>query len=231
MPPTIWSTWSLLVLLLFTPRHGATLQDLPLRFQLRHQHAISNSTKVIFSNVPTARANTPESYSIHTRTLTTYRPPSLVVQGHQGQSSRWVEDEVLGPDVEKRAVLLELAKMTNNAYLMPGEEGWYDLGDEWSPVSDILVVFKLVGLTRCRDINLVGNRTRMGSVATSLQLMTTRPWCCLLRAPRLDSSVEAARQLLRISSTITCCLAVAAPRLIGHGNQSVDAIEKDGTVI
>ena len=47
----------------------------------------------------------------------------------------WDEDEVPGPDVESRETLLELAKITNNAYLEPGEPGWYELGDNWNVVS------------------------------------------------------------------------------------------------
>jgi putative lipase involved disintegration of autophagic bodies len=49
-------------------------------------------------------------------------------------ASWWDEDEVLGPDVSKRSVLQLLAKMTNNAYLNPGEAGWYDLGSNWTAV-------------------------------------------------------------------------------------------------
>ena len=43
--------------------------------------------------------------------------------------------DVEGPDVESRETLLLLAKMTNNAYLSPGEQGWYELGDRWNVVS------------------------------------------------------------------------------------------------
>ncbi|EKM58524.1 uncharacterized protein PHACADRAFT_53577, partial [Phanerochaete carnosa HHB-10118-sp] len=44
----------------------------------------------------------------------------------------WDEDEIEGPDVESRKTLLNLAKMTNNAYLEPGEAEWYDLGGDWN---------------------------------------------------------------------------------------------------
>jgi lipase ATG15 len=50
----------------------------------------------------------------------------------------WEEDEIVGPDVESRETLLLLAKMTNNAYLEPGEAGWYDLGDGWNAVRALI---------------------------------------------------------------------------------------------
>ncbi len=59
----------------------------------------------------------------------------------------WEEDEVVGPDVEKRDTLLELAKMTNNAYLEPGEAGWYDLGGEWNVVSPSPILSQQIQLT------------------------------------------------------------------------------------
>lgn len=53
-----------------------------------------------------------------------------------GQSLGWDEDDVEGPATNKRETVLALAKMTNNAYLSPGETGWYDLGGNWTAVSD-----------------------------------------------------------------------------------------------
>lgn len=55
-----------------------------------------------------------------------------------GQSLGWEEDDVEGPAIDKRETILALAKMTNNAYLSPGESGWYDLGGNWTAVSDLL---------------------------------------------------------------------------------------------
>ena len=53
----------------------------------------------------------------------------------ESEAIGWDEIEVEGPDVEDRETLLLLAKMTNNAYLMPDEQGWYPLGDHWNVVS------------------------------------------------------------------------------------------------
>jgi len=45
----------------------------------------------------------------------------------------WVEDETIAPEVEHRESLLELAKMTNNAYVEPDDPAWYDIGS-WNSV-------------------------------------------------------------------------------------------------
>ena len=83
-------------------------------------------------------------HQVSTRRVTRHRHPAdFVSQAHQPPHLRstmsewdWEEDEIEGPDVEDRQTLLELAKMTNNAYLEPGEAGWYELSGEWNVVSD-----------------------------------------------------------------------------------------------
>jgi len=58
---------------------------------------------------------------------------------HQGQSSllEWDEVHVLGPDIEDRATLLELAKMTGNAYAIEGGKNWYPIDERWNSVSNL----------------------------------------------------------------------------------------------
>ncbi|KAG6857422.1 hypothetical protein H0H87_004784 [Tephrocybe sp. NHM501043] len=120
-----------------------------LQFQLRHLHAVSDSAHVIFSDVQPrtldAQSNnlgsSSEPYTIQTRQLPSFRPQSFEAFSNarirsmrfgQSEQLQWDEEEILGPDVEKRDTLLQLAKMTNNAYLTPGEAGWYDLGGGWN---------------------------------------------------------------------------------------------------
>jgi len=50
----------------------------------------------------------------------------------QNERLQWDEEEIVGPDVESRETLLELAKMTNNAYIEPDDSQWYDLGGVWN---------------------------------------------------------------------------------------------------
>ncbi|KIY43846.1 alpha/beta-hydrolase [Fistulina hepatica ATCC 64428] len=71
-----------------------------------------------------------------TRRIRSYRPPSFpeYEKARLGSlrfgavSLPWEEDDdVLAPDVEHRETLLELAKITNNAYVEPDDSQWYPL--------------------------------------------------------------------------------------------------------
>ncbi|KAG7451346.1 alpha/beta-hydrolase [Guyanagaster necrorhizus] len=119
----------------------------PLQFQLRHVHAVSSSARVVFADVP---SNTDtksllsyggNSYDLTTRRVKSFRPPTFdafsqarvrSMKFGQSQSLAWKEDQVLAPDVEDRETLLALAKMANNAYVVPDEGSWYDLGVNWT---------------------------------------------------------------------------------------------------
>ena len=154
MLPT--SVASLLVhfLSLFTGNHHRDSNvSATLKFELRHLHAISSSTAtVLFSDV-----SSPEllqtltlsdsikatTYSIKTSLIKTHRPSSFAsfsnarlrsLQFGENEWVDWEEDEIVGPNVESRETLLELAKMTNNAYFEPNETGWYGLNGTWNVV-------------------------------------------------------------------------------------------------
>ncbi|KAK0205054.1 alpha/beta-hydrolase [Desarmillaria ectypa] len=118
-----------------------------LQFQLRHVHAVSSSARVVFADVP---SNTDtesllsyrdHSYDLMTRKVKAFRPPSFdafsqarvrSMKFGQSESLKWEEDQVPAPDVEDRVTLLALAKMANNAYVVPDEGSWYDLGANWT---------------------------------------------------------------------------------------------------
>jgi len=112
-----------------------------LRFELRHYHALSPDNHVVFSDVPPAAQLTKTPYVVRTRSITTFRPSSLdqfnLARSHlrrteDWDAQLWEEDEVIGPDVENRSTLLELAKMTNNAYVKPDSHDWYKLERNWT---------------------------------------------------------------------------------------------------
>ncbi|ETW83412.1 hypothetical protein HETIRDRAFT_458744 [Heterobasidion irregulare TC 32-1] len=119
-----------------------------LQFELRHQHAVTPSAHVYFSDIPPLRASAngdggsyPQSYAVHTRPVVTHKPASAAafarartrsMQRAESEALWWDEDEVQGPDTEKRETLLMLAKMTSNAYIAPTDPGWYDLGGNWT---------------------------------------------------------------------------------------------------
>lgn len=127
----------------------------PLQFELRQVHAVSPDTAhVLFSDVsPKAlsslaalcdpTSSTKSVYGVRPRMAKIHRPSSAAAHAQarlrslrygENEWLQWEEDEILSPDVESRATLLELAKMTNNAYLEPTDDDWYDLDGKWNVV-------------------------------------------------------------------------------------------------
>jgi len=109
----------------------------PLLFELRHEHALSESARIAFSDVkPSGFA--PETFQVNTRKTKAYRPATQ----NAFHSARfrsdyfvpWDEVEVEGPNIDERETLLVLAKMTNNAYAESpdNEREWYDVGPVWN---------------------------------------------------------------------------------------------------
>jgi lipase ATG15 len=84
-----------------------------------------------------------EEFTLHTKLTSIHRPHSFdAVKNARHRSMKfgqsilldWEEDEIAGPDTESRETLLEIAKMTSNAYLQPSDKGWYSLGENWTTV-------------------------------------------------------------------------------------------------
>lgn len=125
----------------------STSYSAELRFELRHVHAVSPEARVVWSDMrhqDPLLSGDDHAYRAQTRRLKAAKPSSLGAFRRALALSRfsrqtmlldWDEDEIEGPDVENRKTLLNLAKMTNNAYLEPGEAEWYDLGGDWNVVS------------------------------------------------------------------------------------------------
>lgn len=157
MLPTLTSLlWSILTFLsddTYTPSQTTSPASISsLHFELRHLHAVSSGSNVIFADVPAAHVNSQDSgslqtsYTLRTRSINSYHPPSFSAYSQartrsikfgQSEDLHWESDEILAPDVESRETLLELAKMTNNAYLDPDHPDWYNLSGNWTVVSAI----------------------------------------------------------------------------------------------
>ena len=127
-----------------------TVTAAPLNFELRHLHATSADGRLSFHDVQEAGISAlalsgePTSYPLRIQRVTTHRPVSMdafhnarmrSMRFRESAAIDWDKIEVEGPDVDDRETLLVLAKMTNNAYLAPDEQGWYDLGGNWTVVS------------------------------------------------------------------------------------------------
>lgn len=122
-------------------------QKQELQFTLRQYHAVTPDARILFHDALslspslshlTSDSESEPAYEVRTRRVRVHRPR------HQEDAHRnltdsegggWEEEEVDAPDTESRETLLLLAKMTNNAYLEPGEAEWYDLPGEWNVVS------------------------------------------------------------------------------------------------
>ena len=108
-----------------------------LQFQLRHQHALSNSSRVVFSDTKSDTAFALDILRLRTKKTTVHKPVSqarLQSARFHGGDVPWDVSEVDGPDIEDRETLLLLAKMANNAYTEPGKSDWYDIGPNYNIV-------------------------------------------------------------------------------------------------
>lgn len=177
---------------LFSDKHNERLEDL--KFIQTDTHPLTHSDVILNS-----------------RPMTVYRPRSLeTLHNARRQSMRygespvepleWDVKEVLGPDVENRHTLAQLARMSGNAYALPGLPNWYEVDQAWNQVS-IIYLFLLTQLNKSsiRVSHLVG-RTRM-TVSEDMffaRKITQR----LSSLSKVQHSM--ARPRKRIDSTITC---------------------------
>ena len=138
---------------LYPLEHSFEREPTRLQFELRHQHAVSPDAHIVFADIPQVPTSAftegnKTTYTIKTRRLSSFRPPSFraheaarirSIRHAQSADLPWHEDEIVGPDVEDRETLLELAKMTNNAYVAADDAAWYKLRDEWNIVRRLRV--------------------------------------------------------------------------------------------
>ncbi|PCH38521.1 alpha/beta-hydrolase [Wolfiporia cocos MD-104 SS10] len=107
-----------------------------LNFELRHEHGLSSSSRIVFADVQPASRFAPIDFTVGTRRLRTHRPASqndfFNARTNPSLDVAWEELEIDGPDTEDRETLLTLAKMTSNAYQQPIDKEWYDLGTDWN---------------------------------------------------------------------------------------------------
>ena len=112
-------------------------------FQLRHQHAITNNSRIIFSDYAHSDSFFGEDteFTIQAQKSWITRPESHAAFMAARADSRqgiaptldWADWDVVAPDVSKRSTLHQLAAMSFNAYAPNNSTpaDWYDLSDEW----------------------------------------------------------------------------------------------------
>lgn len=81
--------------------------------------------------------------TLKARPTTVYKPRSDSALQHarlrslqfgQSEPLEWDAVEILGPDIEDRHTLAQLARMSGNAYAIPGQKDWYEVDPAWNTV-------------------------------------------------------------------------------------------------
>ncbi|TFK20113.1 alpha/beta-hydrolase [Coprinopsis marcescibilis] len=116
----------------------------PLTFHLRHQHAVTSDSRIIFSDVSQLSSFGPETTYTIPRKKVVVQKPSLYANFSDARDLRrsqlegaldvdWWEDEVPGPALGERDALLQFANMAFDAYYPDNTTEWYDVGgDGWN---------------------------------------------------------------------------------------------------
>ena len=142
------------LLLLLKPNDGGGVPaNAQMRFQLRHQHAIADDTRVVFADV--APSLVESRYALNVKTISTHRPSSQTaynrawsraMRAMQSEAGLWSNALTPAPNVEDRETLLTLAKMTSNAYYEPKDSEWYHLPSPWSNHVSLLIPSMMINI-------------------------------------------------------------------------------------
>ena len=83
------------------------------------------------------------SFAVRASPTTVWQPkdPDVVQRARwrsmhleESEAVEWEEVRMLAPDVEDKHTLAQLARMSGNAYAVPGESNWYELDRTWNRV-------------------------------------------------------------------------------------------------
>ncbi|KAK7693765.1 hypothetical protein QCA50_003337 [Cerrena zonata] len=129
-------------------------QDLTFTSELEYalsNHFASNDPQSIFRLTKTAEFThndnpkgstfTPTYTGVRAVPTTIYRPRSVNSFLHarlrsfrhsESETIEWERVETLGPDVQDLHTLTQLARMSGNAYALPGQNNWYDVDLSWN---------------------------------------------------------------------------------------------------
>ncbi|KAH7926631.1 alpha/beta-hydrolase [Leucogyrophana mollusca] len=114
----------------------------PLVFDVLHSYHVPSgydTHQSIFAS-PRLIDVEPPTLTLKARPTSVYRPRSWESLEHarlrslhhaQSEPVEWYETQVLGPNVEDRHTLAQLARMTANAYQLPGHKNWFELEPSW----------------------------------------------------------------------------------------------------
>ncbi|KAF9069893.1 Alpha/Beta hydrolase protein [Rhodocollybia butyracea] len=130
--------WLLIVLLLvcFTVNADQSSLESPLASTvsfIRHHQLLPGQE----SGVTAVHSLTPTRVQLKTRPTAVYRPPYDSIREGADPSNpkeelRWDIVHLNGPDVKDLHTLAQLARMSANAYALPGQKNWYDIDSAWN---------------------------------------------------------------------------------------------------
>ncbi|TFK92300.1 alpha/beta-hydrolase [Polyporus arcularius HHB13444] len=92
---------------------------------------ISNTGDLAPSTVVTLQATPTTVY--RPRSVAAYQDARLrSLQSEESVPVEWEQVQVLAPNVQDKHTLSQLARMTGNAYALPGRPNWYDIDPAWN---------------------------------------------------------------------------------------------------
>ncbi|KAI0664656.1 alpha/beta-hydrolase [Cubamyces menziesii] len=145
---------SLLTILLTAICSSVAIPQLPrtpISFRLQHEYTgpgpqalpedPSDLRQLVLDRQDIGIVPSPAAFALQARPTTVYRPRSPVDYQHarlrslhaqESEPVEWEEVQVLGPDVEDKHTLSQLARMSGDAYALPGRKNWYDIDPAWN---------------------------------------------------------------------------------------------------
>ncbi|THU82596.1 alpha/beta-hydrolase [Dendrothele bispora CBS 962.96] len=109
-----------------------------IQFSQQHELTSPQQSRAGAVERPVALSPTP---TLRARPTSVYRPRSYEALNHARQRSlhdrecyalEWDLIETLGPDIEDLHTLAQLARMSGNAYALPGMKRWYEMDPSWN---------------------------------------------------------------------------------------------------
>ena len=149
---------------------GAAPDQTALTFTSHHEFPIDPELKSptrypqeYISDITPDSSDTTPTLTLKARPTTVYRPRSRAALQqsrlrslHFGESEKveWDHTEVLGPDIEDRHTLSQLARMTGNAYALPGQKNWYDVDPAWNTVRPQTLKVNLMSISDVAEFSI-----------------------------------------------------------------------------
>jgi lipase ATG15 len=110
---------------------AANPHSIPVVVSPAHHYSHDPSSQALFHPIASLPDVPVPSWTLKAVPTTIYRPRYTQDLHH----TPWDPAEVLGPDIEDRHTLSQLARMSGNAYALPGQNNWYEVDSAWNTVS------------------------------------------------------------------------------------------------